>query len=296
MPLPLLLALTLQQATTLPPDTTRLRQQLPDVAVRATRRVLALRAPGETKGLQTAFGRELTPTAAVAVWHGPPDSSRVYVVRAVRVRLGSRPPTAAKDVPKVRRNFSEGAIRLWLSPGSQTGGPQPAQNLLAAPLLLTANTTAKKGWVRFDVMQQRLVLPARGLFVVAEGETTGSETYVKQRSLARPLNGKNLPEDIDFQKAKPKKGHKGVETFRCVELRRADGSSRLALTNAFPTLAYRQVPAPANSQSWIRRIRQPDKTVFWRSVPQDLAPLRKAFPEVSAPDYNYELELEVEEL
>ena len=286
----LLFLLALQVAT---PDTARIRQQLPEVEVRAQHRILVLQAPGETKGIQTAFGRELTPTTAVAVWHGPPDTSRVYVVRAMRVHLGSRFPKSAKELPKARRNFSEGTIRLWLSPGSPSGGPRPDQNLLAAPLLLTAETPAPKGWVRFEVADQRLVLPAQGLFVVAEGEPVGAETYVRTRSLVRPLNGKTSPEDVDFTKIRP---GKGVTVFRYVELRRPDGTVRLAAVSEFPSLAHRLTERSADCYTWVRRLKHPDNSLRWQSIPQDLAPMRAAMPDVSTSDYNYELELEVEEL
>ena len=92
--------------------------------MRAQHRILTLRAPGKTKGLQTAFGRELTPDRAVAVWHGPPDTARVYVVQAVRLRLGARLPEAMKDLPKNRRNLPEGRLHLWLSPGTNATGPE----------------------------------------------------------------------------------------------------------------------------------------------------------------------------
>lgn len=290
----LLAAIGLALTAPLPPDTARTRQHLPEVAVRAQHRTLTLRAPGETRGLHTAFGRELTPGRAVAVWHGPPDTARVYVVRAVLLRLGSRLPEAMKDLPKNRRNLPEGRLHLWLSPGTNATGPATGQNLLAQKLLLTAATAAeKKGWVRFDVSDQRLVLPAAGVFVVAEGlPTTAAEAFVRHRSMAAPYDGKTPPQELDFQKMKP---GKRTRVYLYEELREADGSLRLVSSHSFPTLAYRLVDTPPECHSWILVSRR-GQAPAWQSVPQDMAPWRRANPDASSADYNYELELEVEEL
>jgi hypothetical protein len=277
-----------------PPDTAHARQHLPAVAVHARHRILTLRAPGETKGLRTAFGREMTPGRAVAVWHGPPDTARVYVVRAIRLRLGSRLPETLKDFPQSRRNLPEGRLHLWLSPGTNATGPAAGQNLLPRKLLLTAETAVdKKGWVRFDVSASRLVLPRSGVFVVAEGlPTTSAETFVRHRTLTAPYDGKTPPQDLDFRQVKP---GKGTRSYRYEELRQADGSTRLVPTHFFPALAYRLVAASAECYSWILTSHW-RKEPAWQSVPQDMAPMRRANPGVSSSDYNYELELEVEEL
>lgn len=281
-------------ALTISPDTARTRQHLPEVAVHAQHRALTLRAPGATKGLHTAFGRELTPGRAVAVWHGPPDTARVYVVRAVRLRLGSRLPEVMKDLPKNRRNLPEGRLHLWLSPGTNANGPAAEQNLLPQKLLLAAETAVdKKGWLRFDVSGQRLILPRAGVFVVAEGlPTTSAETFVRHRTLIAPYDGKTPPQDLDFRRVRP---GKGTRSYRYEELRQADGSTRLVPTHSFPALAYRLVDTSPECQSWILVSRR-GKEPVWQSVPQHLAPMRRANPDSSNADYNYELELEVEEL
>ncbi|AHJ96241.1 hypothetical protein [Hymenobacter swuensis] len=276
------------------PDTARLRQHLPEVNVHAQPRLLTLSPPGETRGLRTAFGRELTPGRAVAVWHGPPDTARVYVVRAVRLRLGARMPETVQDLPKHRRNLPEGRLQLWLSPGTLTAGPETARNLLTQPLLLTAETAVeKKGWLRFDVSSQRLLLPRAGVFVVAAGlPTIPEETFVRHRILAATYDGKTPPQDLDFRKIQP---GTSTRSYGYEELRRPDGSTRLVATTTFPTLAYRLVNTAADCHSWLlvgRRGQPPS----WQSVPQDLAPMRRALPRESVSDYNYELELEVEEL
>ncbi|RSK32504.1 hypothetical protein [Hymenobacter metallilatus] len=276
------------------PDTPRTRQHLPEVTVRAQPRTRTLRAPGETKGLHTAFGRELTPGRAVAVWHGPPDTTRVYVVRAVRLQLGSRMPEAVHDLPKHRRNLPEGRLHLWLSPGTMTTGPVASQNLLPQKLLLTAETaTQEKGWIRFEVADQRLVLPTRGLFVVAEGlPTTDTETFVRQRVLTAPYDGHTPPQDLDFRKIKP---GQSARSYRYVEMLRSDGSARLVPSSSFPALAYRLVATAAECHSWLL-VDHRGQPASWQSVPQDLAPMRRALPNESVSDYNYELVLEVEEL
>ncbi|RSK40973.1 hypothetical protein [Hymenobacter perfusus] len=276
------------------PDTAHTRQHLPEVAVHAQHRTLTLRAPGETKGLHTAFGREMTPGRAVAVWHGPPDTARVYVVRAVRLRLGSRLPEAMKDLPKNRRNLPEGRLHLWLSPGTNANGPAAEQNLLPQKLLLTDETAVEKhGWLRFDVSAHRLVLPRSGTFVVAEGlPTTATETFLRHRILTTPYDGRTPPQDLNFQKIQP---GTSTRSYRYEELRRPDGSTRLVATASFPTLAYRLVATAADCRSWILVSRRGQPPI-WQSVPQDMAPMRKANPDASSADYNYELELEVEEL
>ena len=236
----------------------------------------------------------MTPGRAVAVWHGPPDTARVYVVRAIRLRLGSRMPEAMKDLAKNRRNLPEGRLHLWLSPGTNDNGPSAEQNLLPRKLLLAAETVVdKKGWLRFDVSDHQLVLPRSGVFVVAEGlPTTSAETFVRHRTLIAPYDGKTPPQDLDFQQIKLEKR---TRSYRYEELRQADGSLRLVPTHSFPTLAYRLVDTSPECQSWILVSRR-GKEPAWQSVPQHLAPMRRANPDSSSSDYNYEMELEVEEL
>ena len=107
-----------------------------------------------------------------------------------------------------------------------------------------------------------------------------------------PYDGKTPPQDLDFRKMKL---DKGIRSYPYEELRQVDGSLRLVSTHSFPTLAYRLVDTPPECHSWILVSRQ-GQIPTWQSVPQDLAPWRRANPDASSPDYNYELELEVEEL
>ncbi|MBG8552527.1 hypothetical protein I5L79_03165 [Hymenobacter sp. BT594] len=257
-----------------------------------------LSAPGETRGLYTSFGHELLPTSRVAVWHGPPDSTRTYLVRAVRVRLGSRMPEKASGLFETRRNFQEGRVHLWLSPGTRAQAPEAAQNLLAQKLLLTPdNAGEKKGWLRFDVAAQRVVVPAQGLFIIAEGLTTQpQETYVRRRILVRPLDGQTPPEDLDLHHPKLKKGE-SVRTYSYVEVSQPSGSQRLAATGLFPTLAFRMVEGSGQCQSWVWRPLVVNQPARWMPVTEVQAGLRKREPKATyALDYNFDLELEVEEL
>lgn len=267
----------------IPPDTARLRQHLPEVTVKALPPVQILRAPGETKGLQTAFGREVPPGRAVAVWHGPPDTTQAYVVRAIRVKLGTRIPEAPEDLPKHRRNLPEGRLRLWLSPGTLTTGPEASRNLLREKLLLTAETAERKGWIRIDVADQQLVLPRSGAFVVVEGlPTTDEETFVRHRILANPYTTTTQPKDLDFQKIQP---GKNVRSYLYEEIRQADGSLRLVSTHSFPTVAYRLVKLPTECHSWLL-VNRSGQVPAWSSVPQNLVMLRQALPDAAGKEYN----------
>ncbi|TYZ06885.1 hypothetical protein FY528_16560 [Hymenobacter lutimineralis] len=271
---------------------------LPEVAVQVHPRARLLRPPGESRGLYTSFGHKLLPTSRVAVWHGPPDSTRTYRVRAVRVRLGARTPEKASGLFEARRNFQEGRVALWLSPGTRTLAPDATRNLLAQKLLLTPdNAGEKKGWLRFDVADQRVVVPAQGLFIVAEGLTTHpQETYVRRRMLVQPLDGKTPPQDLNLQNPKLKKGD-GVRVYSYAEVAPPSGPPRLAAESLFPTLAYRMVEEPGQCQSWVWRAPTGKQPARWMSVTEVQTALRQREPKATyALDFNFDLELEVEEL
>ncbi|QIX62332.1 hypothetical protein HER32_14550 [Hymenobacter sp. BT18] len=257
-----------------------------------------LSAPGETRGLYTSFGHKLLPTSRVAVWHGPPDTAHTYLVRAVRVRLGSRMPEKASGMFAARRNFQEGRVALWLSPGARAQAPTDAQSLLAQKLLLTPdNAGEKKGWLRFDVADQRVVVPAQGLFIVAEGLTTHpKETYVRRHWLSHPLNSKSVPQELDLQNPKLRKGE-GARVYFYAEVASSAGASRLVAESLFPTLAYRMVENPGQCQSWVWRAPTLKQPARWMPVTETQTALRQREPKATyALDYNFDLELEVEEL
>ncbi|WP_141106520.1 hypothetical protein [Hymenobacter gelipurpurascens] len=216
------------------------------------------------------------------------------MVRAVRLRLGSRLPEGFADLPKHRRNFSEGGLRIQLCSGTLATGPME-QQLLTNPLLLTpAAAENRTGWLRLDVAAQHLVLPAQGCFVIAEGTAGPQETFVRRRSLVRPPDGQQPPEDFLFSKHDRPTG-KGTRVFRYEELQQADGTLRLAATNLFPALAYLVVAAPSACHSWLR-VSTGKQTQIWRAVTEQQASTRQHLPDSTIYDYNYELELEVEEL
>ncbi|MGI4875153.1 MAG: hypothetical protein ACRYFX_28695 [Janthinobacterium lividum] len=266
---------------------------LQDVQVRPPQR-LTLRTPGEAKGLFSNFmAQDMTPTHRVAVWHPAPDSSRRYLVRTVRVRLGSRAPENPIELTQARRQFAEGYLALWLAPATATGAPADT-NLLPAPLLLTPEVSArnKHGWVSFDVAAQQVKLPLGGAFVVAEGFANPSEHFVRSRLLLHPIDGKHPPEDYVY-----KKGGKSVSFYSYQEVR-TDGSpsTRLVPNNAYPALLQLRVAPPAESRLWVCGLHLPDKRREWFALSAQYALFRQANPTLEFRDYNYDLELEVEEL
>lgn len=267
---------------------------LDEVAIRAQPRPLTLRAPGEAQGLNDAIAWSLTPTERLAVWYALPDSGHAYRVRAVRVRLGSRMPTSMVDLARHRRNFTEGRLALRLSPATPAGTPAET-NLLAAPLLLTAEAPEQQrdGWVRFDVADQRLVLPVQGVFVIAEGLTQPDEQFVRSRVLIRPVDGRTPPEDVTRQNRRP--AGKSTPIFQYEEVQPAGGgASRLVLSNAFPAVAHRSVRTAAECQSWQWRT---GPRGGWKALALQNAEFRQyGGKAASIVDYNYDLVLEVEEL
>ena len=270
---------------------------LTEVAVRATPRQMTLRAPGEAKGLHDALAMSLTPTSRLAVWHPNPDSARTYRIRAVRVRLGSRMPENMTDLARQRRRFLAGRLALRLSPATAAGAPTD-RNLLATPLLLTPEESARHahGWVRFDVADQRLTVPAGGLFVVAEGLTSGDdEQFVNHRSLVRPADGKTPLEDLSPTNRRA--NGKGTTVFLYEEIQPAGGgASRLISSHHFPAVAHRTVSTPGECRTW-RWSKWDGRQHSWKSVAAQHAEIRQRSPTLTnLTDSNYDLELEVEEL
>lgn len=265
---------------------------LGEVFVRAQPKLLTLRAPGEAKGLADAVSSSLGPGQQLAVWHPTPDSSRVYRIRAVRARLGSRFPKNVADLARRRRNFLDGRLALRLSVATATGQPAEA-NLLVAPLLLTTTLSKglEQGWVRFEVSEQRLMLPAPGLFVVAQGLTSApDEQFIRHRTLVRPAGGKTPPEDRGPANSKAK----GTEVFLYEEIRLAGGKeTRLVPSANFPAIAQRSVATPADCRSW-RWFGGLNSG--WKFLGTMNAGFRQRTPSLKLNDYNYDLELEVEEL
>ena len=267
---------------------------LGEVFVRVQPRLLTLRAPGEAKGLHDVVSNSLGPGEQVAVWHPNPDSAHLYRIQAVRVRLGSRFPESLAGFVSHRRNFREGRLALRLSAATATGQPAVA-NLLAAPLLLAPAQSEEldHGWVRFDVSEQRVVLPAKGLFVVAEGLTASpADTFIRRRTLVHPADAKKPPEDYKpaFRNGKGT----STRTYMYEEIQTAgEQGSRLVPSSYFPAVAHRTVAAPAECRSW-QVLRGPMSG--WKSLGAFYAEIRQRNPGLDLTDYNYDLELEVVEL
>ena len=267
---------------------------LDDVEVRAQPRQLTLRAPGVAKGLSDAVSSSLGPGQQVAVWHPAPDSGHAYRIRAVRVRLGARFPLNMVDLVHARRNFLAGRLAVRLSAATATGQPGEA-NLLAAPLLLTPAQSEgqEQGWVRFDVHEQRLLMPTAGLFVVAQGLTTApEEQFIRHRFLVRPADGKTPPEDLGPANRKPK--GKGTAVFLYEEIQPTGTTATQLVPSAnFPAIAHRSVATPAECRSWqwVGGLRN-----GWQFLGTMHAEMRQHASARQMLDYNYDLELEVEEL
>lgn len=267
---------------------------LDTVVVRAQPKRLTLRAPGEAKGLRDAVSSSLGPGQQLAVWHPAPDSSHTYRIRAVRVRLGSRNPQNVADLARHRRNFRDGRLVVRLSAATATGQPADA-NLLAAPLLLTPpqSEDAEQGWVRFEVSDQRLILPAQGLFVVAQGLTTApEEQFIRHRMLVHPADGNTPPQDLG--PATRNANGKGTEVFLYEEVQRAGAKETQLIPSAnFPAIAHRSVATAAECRSWqwLGGLHS-----GWKFLGTLNAGLRQRAPSLKVTDYNYDLELEVEEL
>jgi hypothetical protein len=272
------------------PDTVRV-VPLAAVQVRPPQR-LTLRAPGEAKGMFSRFSTvSMTPTCQVAVWHPAPDSGRRYLVRAVRVRLGSRMPEKATQLTQARRQFAEGGLALRLVPATAAGAPTDT-NLLASSLVLTPALSGQPdGWVRFDVAGQRVQLPPGGVFVVAEGLPNPGEQFVRVRMLRHPPDSQYPLEDYV-----PSKGAKPAEIFSYVEVQAPDQpATRLVLTSEYPAIGQRQVAAPAECHSWLKALLVPGKPRGWYLLAARTAQLQLTNPSLQLHDYNYDLELEVEE-
>lgn len=287
----LLLLASAARAQTRPTDSLRV-VPLAAVQVRPPQ-VFTLRPPGESKGLFSNFmALEMTPTRQVAVWHPAPDAGRRYLVRAVRVQLGSRLPENPGQVVQARRRFAEGYLALRLAGATAAGVPADT-NLLAAPLLLTPAVSARsqRGWVSFDVAAQQVQMPPAGVFVVAEGFANPGERFVRSRQLLHPADGRHPPEDYVH-----KPGEKLTEIFLYEEVQAAgSAATRLVLRSNYPALAQLRVAAPADNHSWLHGY-QPGRPHGWFKLAVHYALLRQSSPALKLTDYNYDLELEIEEL
>ncbi len=267
---------------------------LSEVAVRATPRQLTLRAPGEAKGLHDALAHSLAPGDRRAVWHPHPDSAHAYRIRAVRVRLGSRLPATMSEFMQRRRRFPEGRLELRLSPATATGAPAET-NLLAAPIVITpeASNGHEQGWLRFEVAEQRLLLPAGGLFVVATGLTTNpNERLVRHRMLTKQVKDNKPPRDLDHGTIKP---GSSARVYSYEEIQPAGGSSaRLVPSGNFPAIAHRGVESAAECRSW--QWFKGRSGSEWKSLRALNEEWQRFNSGHGLRDYNYDLELEVEEL
>jgi hypothetical protein len=267
---------------------------LGDVLVRAQPKLLLLRAPGEASGLRDAVSSSLRPGQQLAVWHPTPNSGHAYRIRAVRARLGSRNTKNVADLARHRRNFLDGRLALRLSVATATGQPADT-NLLVAPLLLTPALSEglEQGWVRFEVSDQRLMLPAPGLFVVAQGLTTApDEQFIRHRTLMHPADRETPPQDLE--PANHKASGKGPEVFLYEEIQLAGTKERRLVPSAnFPAIAHRSVATPAECRSWQWF---GGLNSGWKFLAAMNAEFRQRTPSLKLTDYNYDLELEVEEL
>lgn len=270
--------------------------RLDTVAIAAHARPLTLHAPGMARGLHDAFARSIAPGHQIAVWHPNPDSTHTYRIRAVRVRLGSRLPDGPADLLRARRTFGEGRLALRLSPATTAGSPAET-NLLPVPLVLTPAGAEQHdhGWVRFDVSARHLTLPATGVFVVAAGlPTNEGDQFVRTRILVRPLDGQHPPEDLT--RANMHTSGKGSEIFQYEEIQPAGGgATRLLPTNEFPAVAQRSLGAGVAPQSWYWGRSGKDSSRWFSHIEGNA--LFQKFKTTKMPiyQYNYDLELEVEE-
>ncbi|WP_460503243.1 hypothetical protein, partial [Hymenobacter agri] len=181
-----------------------------------------------------------------------------------------------------------------------TPAGEPADtNLLPAALLLTPALAAQHahGWVRLDVSALHLVLPTAGVFVVAQGlPTPNGDQFVRSRTLVRKPDGQTPPEDLSPQNHRP--NGKGTPIFLYEEVQPAGGgTSRLVPSHAFPAVAFRSLAPADAARSWQWLRSGPARTGRWSTIQQNNARLQKALPSAHPRrDYNYDLELEVEEL
>lgn len=268
--------------------------RLDTVAVRAQGRILILRTPGKAKGLRDAYSGSLRPGRQLAVWHSNPDSTRTYLIRAIRVRLGARMPETPADILRERRTFSEGRLALRLSAATATGSPAET-NLLLVPLLLTPALASQhaKGWVRFDLSAQHLVLAPAGVFVVAKGlPTLDSEQLVRTRRLAHKPAGTTPPDDVVL----PVRGQKPIPFFQYEEIQPAGSPPvRLVALADFPAIGHHTTGPGARPHSW-QYLGLDNKPGRWFANADLDAQYHAANP-THKPifDYDYDLELEVEE-
>jgi hypothetical protein len=165
-----------QTAPALPP----LRATLDTVAVTGTTRMLTLvSAPGPD-----VSERSLTPGTKVAVRYTPPAGPHEYDLTGIRVLVSGKYNLSSTGLL---------LIRLML-PDSSTHGPS-TRALLPAPIAISDREVrrAKDGLLTLDVRAYHLILPATGVFVVAEGAPEPPYRYLGDTVFADHGFGKPQP-------------------------------------------------------------------------------------------------------
>ncbi|RAK63917.1 hypothetical protein [Hymenobacter edaphi] len=263
---------------------------LPNVRVRAQPRQLVWRAPGKARWPYDAFANSLTPTEQVAMLYRPADATRSYRIRAVRLRLGSRAPQGPADLLRDLRRFPEGRLQVQLLAPGPDGAPATA--LLPASWEITPALSEEHegGWLRLPVADAELRLPAAGVFIVANGLTgSAAETFVRNRTLLYRKHNPTAAPEFDPQKLKGSAPSTRVNSY--VEVQpAATEATRLVLRHEFPALAQLTAPSFGACYAWAYRAGR------WQSVVAYYQDLKSRFPKREFTPYNYELELEVEEL
>jgi hypothetical protein len=260
--------------------------QLVGVQVRAKTRTLLWQLPGHARWPHDAYSNNLTPGLAAAVQFVPADTAHRYRVRAIRLRLGSRFPENAAGLSQERRHFDHGRLRVRML---AVGAPGPAEQDLLPPLLITPVLSAqhRHGWLRLDVSAANVLVPAAGLFVAAEGLTTqDAERLLRARRVLYSKQG-GPPVDYDPQKHGPR----GTISYQEVEPADSVGVKRLIRSTSYPALGHRST-TDADCRSW-HRVGPQGR---WEQITEYCRQLRAIFPQNEYSSYNYDLELEVEEL
>ena len=205
-------------AQTTPPLPT-LKAALDTVAVTGTTRVLTLAsAPGPELA-----GRAHWPKIRSAVFYAPPAGSHDYDLIGIRVL-----------VSKQYNRSNTGVLLLSLMlPDSSTHGPS-ARALLPAPIAVTDREVrrAKNGVLELDIRSHQLTLPAKGLFVVAEGAPEPPYRYLGDTIFAERSLGKSAVPSVHVRLVNPAN----------------PGKQRII--NAMDFISVRSIRTTARPQTW----------------------------------------------
>lgn len=263
---------------------------LPDVRVRAQPRVLVWRGDGKARWPEDAFANSLTPIDQVAMLYRPADPARSYRIRAVRIRLGSRAPQGPADLLRDLRRFPEGRLQVQLLAPGTDGAPGTALLPSAWEITPALSEEHEGGWLRLPVADAELRLPVAGVFIVASGLTgSARETYVRNRTLVYQKHSPTAAPDFELQQVQRADQLTRVNLY--VEIKpAAGGAARLVPRHEFPAVARFTASSFGSCYSWNHRAGR------WQSTVAYYQDLKRRNPQPDYQPYNYELELEVEEI